>query len=696
MSFGWCNLMSSTSIAVAFVLIIVFGPTAVVSNELALTRVMLSSGGVAYFEHEAEVAGDSELKLEVPLEAVDDVLKSIVVYDSNGGVGGASLPGRNPLAHAFNNLPFGPEAMASPAALLNALQGVEIKVGSSHPISGKVLAVLPETVQLPERGTLTRNRVTVLTSSGLQQFILEEAETLSFADTDLQAKVNNTLTEIAAHRGKGGRQITLTTRGSGSRVVRVGYVVAAPLWKASFRLTLPHAGEANKAHVQGWAVLENMSGQDWHNVELTLISGNPVSFRQALYQAYYVARPEVPVEVVGRVLPMPDSGALGPLKEARNARTEDAQRRALAEESRSTTRQLAIAGHPAPPAAPAAGLESQAKAAPSHPVNTAEAEEAATEVVFRLPVKVTLSSGQSAIVPIVDRDMPVDRLSLVQPGNGATHPLASLRLRNDSKAGLPPGVLTLYEETAAGTAYVGDARLTPLPAGEDRLLSYAVDEKTKIVREDQQSNAITKASITQGVLKLTNTQRHTTVYKIAAPVTESRTLIIDHDKQHGFALAQPQAAGVDETASAYRLTVELKSGEVKRVVVVLERPELETLSMGDIDEHKIAEVTASRGVDPAIKKALAELEALRRSLDDKKAVAEQVKNDVEALLADQVRIRENLGRIDKDSSLHKRYMEKLTDEEAQFEALKAQAAKAAEEIRAATAQVDAFIAQIGI
>jgi hypothetical protein len=686
--------MGSTWLAVAFVLIIVFGPTPVVSNELALTRVMLSSGGVAYFEHEAEVSGDSELKLDVPLEAVDDVLKSIVVYDSNGGVGGASLPGRNPLAHAFNNLPFGPEAMASPAALLNALQGVEIKVGSSHPITGKVLTVLPETVQLPERGTLTRNRVTVLTSSGLQQFILEEAETLSFADADLQAKVNNTLTEIAAHRGKGGRQITLTTRGFGNRVVRVGYVVAAPLWKASFRLTLPHAGETNKAHVQGWAVLENMSGQDWHNVELTLMSGNPVSFRQALYQAYYVARPEVPVEVIGRVLPTPDSGALGPLKEARNARNEDQQRRALSEESRSTTRQLAIAGHPSPPA-PAAGLE-QAKSAPSHPVNTAEAEEAATEVVFRLPVKVTLSSGQSAIVPIVDRDMPVDRLSLSQPGNGATHPLASLRLRNDSNAGLPPGVLTLYEETAAGTTYVGDARLTPLPAGEDRLLSYAVDEKTKIVREDQQSNAITKASIAQGVLKLTNTQRHTTVYKIAAPASEPRTLIIDHDKQNGFALAQPQGAGVDETASAYRLTVELKSGEGKKVMVVLERPELETLSMGDIDEHKIAEVTASRGVDPAIKKALAELEALRRSLDDKKAVAEQVKNDVEALAADQVRIRENLSRIDKDSSLHKRYMEKLTDEEAEFEALKAQAAKAAEEIRAATAKVDAFIAHIGI
>ena len=62
---------------------------------------------------------------------------------------------------------------------------------------------------------------------------------------------------------------------------------------------------------QGWAVLENMSGQDWRDVEPTLVSGNPVTFRQALYAAYYVDRPEVPVEVLGRVLPAPDTGAIG-------------------------------------------------------------------------------------------------------------------------------------------------------------------------------------------------------------------------------------------------------------------------------------------------------------------------------------------------------------------------------------------------
>ena len=73
------------------------------------------------------------------------------------------------------------------------------------------------------------------------------------------------------------------------------------MWKASYRLTLPGDPSAPKAALQGWATVENLSGQDWKDVELTLVSGRPVAFHQALYEAYYVTRPEVPVEVADRL-----------------------------------------------------------------------------------------------------------------------------------------------------------------------------------------------------------------------------------------------------------------------------------------------------------------------------------------------------------------------------------------------------------
>src|SRR5215469_7104041 len=290
--------------------IIAAAPAVASPGDLALKRVMLSTGGVAYLEFEAEVAGNAELTLDIPLDQVDDVLKSVVVYDSKGGVGSAKLAGRNPLSQTFHDLPFGEGALTSPAALLNALQGAEIKVGSSHPITGQVMQVITETIQLRDQVTTERHRVSVLTATGLQQFILEDAENVSFVDADLQAKVSQALHEISLHRAKDRREIKLASHGTGTRQVRVGYVVGAPLWKASYRMTLPASADAEKAHLQGWAVLENMSGQDWKGVELTLLSGNPVTFRQAIYEAYYVDRTEVPVEVAGRVLPRPDTGIM--------------------------------------------------------------------------------------------------------------------------------------------------------------------------------------------------------------------------------------------------------------------------------------------------------------------------------------------------------------------------------------------------
>ena len=83
-------------------------------------------------------------------------------------------------------------------------------------------------------------------------------------------------------------------------------MVAVPLWKTSYRLTMPESSGSGAADLQGWAVLENQSGENWDAVELSLVSGNPVAFRQALYESYYLDRPEIPVEVVNRILPPAD------------------------------------------------------------------------------------------------------------------------------------------------------------------------------------------------------------------------------------------------------------------------------------------------------------------------------------------------------------------------------------------------------
>src|SRR5438874_1602723 len=212
------------------------------AQDLALKRVMLSSGGLGYFEYEATVDGDASLKLTVGLEQVDDVLKSLVVYDDKGGVGGLSLPGREPLKQAFKDLPFDESSLASPATLLATLKGAQVSVGGGRAIAGRIVSVEPETVTLNDgKATTRRTRVTLFTERGLQQFILEDAENLQFADASLRDKVGQALMAIQGNRAKEARTLELATRGQGKRTVRVAYIVEAPVWTASYRLTLGDA-----------------------------------------------------------------------------------------------------------------------------------------------------------------------------------------------------------------------------------------------------------------------------------------------------------------------------------------------------------------------------------------------------------------------------------------------------------------------
>ncbi len=652
------------------------------AGDLALKRVMLSSGGVAYVEYEAAIDGDAELPLDVPLDQVDDVLKSIVVFDDKGGVGSASLPGKEPLQQSFRDLPFDQAALNSPADLLNALQGAEIKVGGNKPLSGKILRVVGETVTTGPGASTTQHRVTLLTGAGLQQFVLEEADSVSFADAKLQDAVNKALTEIAANRAKDRRRLVLSAHGSGKRTLRVGYVVGAPLWKASFRMVLPEDQKATKAHLQGWAVLENMSGQDWQGIELTLLSGNPVSFRQAIYQTYYVARPEVPVDVVGHILPQKDISQA----EFRGGLALDKDRkvpgRGLAEPFNAPAPAAAFAGKPLPPEPPQIAQS----------VNTAEASESATQIAFRVPVPVTVQSGHSSMIPIVDRDVPVERLGLYQQATLATHPLASLRLKNDSANGLPPGVMTLYERGSAATSYIGDAQLASLPAGDSRLISYAADEKTQISVKEDDSNAVSHASISEGVLKLTRLYRETITYHVKAPSAEARHLLIERDKVEGWHLTGGKTA--EETPKAYRFPLDLDSGKSTDLTVTFEQPQEETEAIVNFNTERVGALAQDRELDPKTRAAFADLAKLRQAVAAKQAALGQLDQQINALGTDQGRIRQNLSSADRDSDLHKRYMTKLSEQETQIEQLQTARASADDERKAAEKAVGDYLAKL--
>ena len=282
------------------------------ADELPLTRVVLSTSGVAQFTHAGRVSPRSSVDLAVRLDQVDDILKSLTVFDREGAIGAVSLPGRAPLTELFRDLPFGPEALDLPRALLNALVGSEIEIAGQVTAKGRVFKVEDEEVALPDKGgTVTRHRLTLMTDRGLVQAILEDVTALRFSDPQAKAQVERALTGLTENRAKERRGLSIGFLGEEPRNVAISYMVAAPIWKTAYRLVLPKDG--SNARLQGWAVLENLTGGNWQDIELVLVSGNPVALRQPLYTAFFADRPEIPVVAATRIVPRTDDQEEAPI-----------------------------------------------------------------------------------------------------------------------------------------------------------------------------------------------------------------------------------------------------------------------------------------------------------------------------------------------------------------------------------------------
>ena len=661
-------------------------PTFAFAQDLALKRVMLSSGGLGYFEYEASVDGEATLKLTVSLGQVDDVLKSLVVYDDKGSVGGLSLPGREPLAQAFKDLPFDQNSLGSPAELLQTLKGAQVTVGGSRSISGRIVSVEEDSVALPDnKGMVKRTRVTLYTDRGLQQFVLEDAENLQFADPALRDKVGQALVAIQGNRAKDARTIDLSMRGQGKRTVRVAYIVEAPVWKASYRLTLGADPAAARSGLQGWAIVENLSGQDWKDVELTLVSGRPVAFHQALYNAYYVTRPEAPVEIAGRLMPGIDRGGVtADQQRAKSSLPMPAPAPYRAQQERS------VAGPAmAPPPPPPAGLAAAAE--------QIEASDAATQVIFKFPRAVSVENGRTLSIPIVDRQVPTARLALYQADTAARNPLAAIRLTNDGESGLPPGIITLYERDKGGyVSYVGDARLSGFPVGETRLLAYALDEKIIIERDVAQTDRVASGTIANGALRLSRVVRQTTAYRVRGPAKEPRQLVVVQRRLPGWILTKPESKDVELSEGNYRIPFQLPGGDQTQTFeVVQEQTQQQEIRLVESAAEQIRVYALARDFDAKTREALTRVLQLQQAAAEAQRKVAQVDAERQAIVQEQARLRDNLARVPANSDLQRRYLATLDKQETDLEALANRRAEAEKAAEAAREALRTYVSRLG-
>ncbi|WP_349957969.1 DUF4139 domain-containing protein [Rhizobium sp. ZPR3] len=635
----------------AILLLSVSSPAiALAADNGAIRSITLSSGGLAQVSRSADISSDGVIRIEVPLDQVDDILKSLVVNGSAGSVAGMSLAGPRPLQETFKGLPFSLEALSSVPSLLTSLQGGKVAVTSGgKTVEGNILGI--ETRKVDEKTTVPL--LTVIDKDGaVETLALGEDASVRLDDPDMRAKLARAAAAIARGKNDRTRAIDIKVNGvKNSGDIGLTYVVPSPIWKTAYKVVI----EGNdKARLQAWTVLENASGEDWKGIKLTLTSAEPVTLKQGLHQLYWRERQEVPVNTASNNVPDPDSGDLSNRQRLpANVEERAAPAPAKAMMGGVSRKAAGTADELERPAAPM-------QVAAADPATAAESDISAT---FELPGAYDLANGDTLSVPIMDADVEAGMVDMYRAGSAYRNPIAAVMLKNTTGVSMPAGILTLYDSK---TGYIGDSQLSALPKDDTRLASFATDRKVSISEQQTPTEEIASLKVSDGVMNAVVRYRQTTTYTVSGALDGERTVIVEHPIRDGWSFSSAESFG--KTATHQRLKVVVPAGTEKTLTAIDEQLQSNSYALVDTDPDMLLGWSASTQ-DKALTDKLANLADARKRQAAVQNDLESLDGEIEKTTGEQERIRQNLGAVPDNSDLKKRYLKALSDSEDQITAM---------------------------
>ncbi len=653
--------------------------------ELPLQRVVLFSSGVGYFEHNGVVQGDETVTMSFRVEQINDILKSMVLQDMNGGtIGPVTYAPQDPLERTLQSFAVDISDEPSLGELLSRLRGAQLRVVSAEgTVVGTILGT--EWQEKTAGDNVVEFEVlNILTDEGLEQIPLYAIHKAQLTGEDLSSDLRLALEAIAANRDVSKRQVQLHFSGDGQRQVSVGYLLETPVWKTTYRLV----ADDEKSFLQGWAIVENTTDEDWEQVRMALVSGRPVSFTQNLYQPIYVDRPEVPVQTQVAARPKVYGGAL-----------EEAEELEMAAEPVAEAAPRGPAGpramlRAAPAADMAAGFGGglAAEALERGVTAAAAGEEVGAMFHYAITQPVSIDRQQSAMIPIVNTEVEIDRLSIYSREVNPKFPMHGLRLHNTTDLALMGGAITVFE----GGSYAGDALMDDLGPGDERLVSYAVDTEVEIAPENTGGQQIRESvKVVNGVLIAQTKQTDEVTYTIKNRADAARTVLIEHPRRDGWELVQPEQAA-ETTRDQYRLKVEVPAGATEELEVRMEHPVTERIALTSENVDRVTIYMRWDETPDDVKQALQRIVQMKQQIAELERQIQTKQDRLQQIDDEQARIRQNMEQLDHDSELYQQYVAKLTAQEQEFDQVRQEIDGLVKQRNGLQSELESYIANLTV
>jgi len=636
--------------------------TGVYGQEVPLKRVMIFSSGVAFYERAGHVDGTATMELPFKTAQINDILKSLVLQDMGGGkIRPVVYAPKDPIEKILRSFGIDLTQDRTLGEFLGDLRGTPVEItvrGDSKPIEGSILSVERQVV-ITDNKEVPHDVLNVVCVEGIRAFRLNELSGVRLADPKLNAELFKALGVLAGSHDADKKPVILEFAGEGKREVRVSYILEAPIWKTSYRLVL----DGEKPFLQGWATVDNTTDEDWVGVDLTLVSGRPISFIQDLYQPLYIPRPMVQPEIYASLGPQRYDGATFEedrvLADAAETVEREMPRRAKAMRMAAPTDRGAEFDAAPPPSAPASVAGIGYATLESSVESVAAAAEAGEMFTYAIQMPVTLPRQRSAMMPIVNQSVAGEKFSIYSQGVHAKHPLNGLRLENTTGLNLMQGPITVFED---GT-YAGDAQLPDVTPGEKRLISYSLDLKREVERISKaEPEVLTSVRIAKGTLIATREYVEEYTFNVKNKDDAARAVLVEHPFRSDWTLVTPKDP-FERTPQVYRFQVDAKPNETTSLTVREERQGDQYLALSSSGLDTIEFYIRAKVVSPKVREALGKVAQMRNELGNTQARRNQQTQRVAQITADQGRVRENLKTVREGTELHERYLKKLTEQE---------------------------------
>ncbi len=669
-------------------------PLPTTDGPLELRRVVLYRNGIGYFERHGQL-DDDVLRLKVRRDQVDDLLKSLTVIDRKSGQAvSVSMP-LDPQSWVHASMALTP-GEGNLAQVLDQMRGTAV---SLHTTTGRVrgrLVMVEQIVNEPDpndrvgaRGLpgiqmepQIDHKVTLVAGDQLRVVRLSDVNAVTLHDGDLALQLHRRLDASAGEGMFQQVEVDIRLAGSKSHDLVVSYVVSAPMWKPTYRVVLPEDGRG-EALLQGWAVVDNTTGEDWNGVSMALTSGEPIAFEYDLHTPRTVPRTDLTEAGVRRRARVAmgettygeldeDAEEERPMMEAELDDGAFAQEADKAAESKKKARVVStLDGRPAPSGAAGRAADASMPAsepapapAPDAPgidyeslrrstLASARSKQVSGMTRFDLTQPVTVPNGSSTMVAILNQPVAAEETFLYRPGGAGigyeANPYRVVRFKNSTSFVLEPGPISIY----AGGSFVGEGLSEAVGADTSATIPFAVEPSILVTSQSRhKGDEMQIVRIVRGVVEVESFNRIETTWHVKGRSKEGFRVLVRHAKAGGDYALEESPEGTEILPDAYLVPVAVGQGKTEgRATVVEQTPSRLTLTIWDSRMPALLDkLVASADVTPQMRKKLEPVVALRREIG-------RIDTEIEGLQRQQTELdrrahetRQSLEAIKKDAA----------------------------------------------